>query len=288
MLDDYEGSTMSPPRSLNEGIQQHYARSDLGTAILAALADAGKDVNHLKPEDLAPVDEFHIRGRQATLELARAVDLDTTKQVLDVGSGVGGPSRSIAHEFGCRVTGIDLTDEYCRVATMLAERVALSHLVSYRPGDALNLPFPEETFDVVWTQHAAMNVSDKATMYREAHRVLKPSGVLAIYDILAGPAGQVLFPVPWARFPEMSFLVTPNQLRQLLEDTGFEISSWEDTTPAAREWFASLARNIQQSGLPPLGFHLLLGPDFQIMAQTQRRNLEEGRIELAQIVARKQ
>jgi hypothetical protein len=117
--------------------------------------------------------------------------------------------------------------------------------------------------------------------------VLKPSGVLAIYDILAGPAGQVLFPVPWARIPQTSFLVTPTQLRQLLEETSFEISSWEDTTPAAQEWFAGLARNIQQSGLPPLGFHVLLGPDFQVMAQNQRRNLEEGRIVLAQVVARK-
>ena len=99
-----------PSRSLNEDIQQHYARSDLGTAILAALAAAGKDVNHLQPEDLAPVDEFHIRGRKATLELARAVGLDTTKQVLDVGSGVGGPSRCIAREFGCRVVAsISLT-----------------------------------------------------------------------------------------------------------------------------------------------------------------------------------
>lgn len=100
---------MPPSRSLNEDIQQHYARPDLGTAILTALANAGKDVNNLKPEDLAPVDEFHIRGRQATFELARAVGLDATKHVLDVGSGIGGPSRCIAREFGCRVTGVDPT-----------------------------------------------------------------------------------------------------------------------------------------------------------------------------------
>lgn len=278
---------MAPSSSLNEDIKQHYTRSDLGNAILTVLASAGKDINNLKPEDLAPIDEFHIRGREATLELARAAGLDGSKHVLDVGSGIGGPSRCIAREFGCRVTGVDLTDEYCRVATMLAERVGLSHLVSYRQGDALSLPFSDGVFDVVWTQHVAMNIPDKATLYREMYRVLKPGGTLAIYDILAGPTGLVLFPVPWARSAETSFLVAPQDLRALLEASGFRISSWEDTTAAAQEWFTSLARKIQQSGLPPLGFHVLLGSDFQVMAQNQRRNLEEGRIVLVQVVARK-
>ena len=278
---------MAALSSLNEAIEQHYRRSGLATVILTALSNAGKDVNNLKPEDLASIDEFHIRGREATLELARAAGLDASTQVLDVGSGVGGPSRCIAREFGCRVTGIDLTHEYCRVATMLAERTGLSHLVSYRQGDALNLPFRDRAFDAAWTQHVAMNIPDKATLYREMDRVLKPSGVVGIYDILAGPGGPILFPVPWARLPETSFLVTPAQLRSLLEGTGFKISVWEDTTAAARGWFTAVATKIQQSGLPPLGFHLLLGSDFQVMAQNQRRNLEEGRILLARVVARR-
>ena len=189
---------MAALSSLNEAIEQHYRRSGLATVILTALSNAGKDVNNLKPEDLASIDEFHIRGREATLELARAAGLDASTQVLDVGSGVGGPSRCIAREFGCRVTGIDLTHEYCRVATMLAERTGLSHLVSYRQGDALNLPFRDRAFDAAWTQHVAMNIPDKATLYREMDRVLKPSGVVGIYDILAGPGGPILFPVPWA------------------------------------------------------------------------------------------
>lgn len=272
---------------LNRDIQQHYARPDLGKLILAALEKAGKDIERLTPEDLAPVDEFHIRGRAATLELAHAAGIDSTKQVLDVGCGVGGSSRCLAREFGCRVTGIDLTDEYCRVAAMLSERIGLSALVSYRHGDALNLPFAGDTFDVLWTEHAATNIPNKTGLYREMYRVLKPGGTLAIYDILAGPSGPVLFPVPWARLPETSFVVTPEELRRLLDQAGFRIVDWADTTDAARAWFASLADRIRKEGLPPLGFHVLLGQDFKDMARNQRRNLEEGRIVLAQVVAKK-
>jgi SAM-dependent methyltransferase len=278
---------MPQPRALNENIQQHYTKPDLGAAILAAMASAGKDINNLKPADLAPIDEFHIRGREATLELARVAGLDPSTHVLDVGCGLGGAARCIASEFGCRVTGIDLTDEYVRTAALLAERVGLSNLVTYQQGDALVLPFTEATFDVVWTQHAAMNIPDKAALYREMYRVLMPGGALAIYDILAGSVTPVLFPVPWARVSETSFLITPGELRQLLTTSGFTIVSWEDTTEAGRAWFTSLATKIQKSGFPPLGTHILLGSDFQVMAQNQRRNLQEGRITLAQVVARK-
>ena len=278
---------MPAPNSLAEHVQRHYSAGGLTDRILAALADAGKDVDRLIPEDLAPIDEFHIRGREATMELGRAVGLDEGKHVLDVGSGVGGPSRCIAQTFGCRVTGVDLTDDYCRAATMLAQRVGLADLVTYRQGDALDLPFANDSFDVVWTQHAAMNIKEKVTLYREMGRVLKPGGSLAIYDILAGPSGDVIFPVPWARSAETSFLAEPGEMRELIESAGLTISSWIDTTAAAREWFTGLAKKIQQSGLPKLGFHVLLGSDFQAMAQNQRRNLEENRIVLVQITATK-
>ena len=272
---------------VNEAIQTHYTRADLGEVILAALEKAGKDVNRLMPEDLTPIDQFHIRGRTATLELARAAGLHSAKYVLDVGSGVGGTARCLAKEFGCRVTGIDLTDEYCCATTMLSARIGLAHLVDYRQGDATKLPFDDQAFDIVWTEHAAMNIPDKTRLYKEIHRVLKPGGTLAIYDVLAGPSGPVLFPVPWARTLDTSFLVQPNELRKLLEEAGFTVTDWSDTTEAARAWFVSLAEKIRKEGFPSLGFHVLLGADFKAMAQNQGRNLEEGRIVLAQIVARK-
>lgn len=279
---------MSRSTARNEGVTQHYTRPDLGNVILSALAAAGKDIDNLTPEDLAPVDEFHVRGREATLELAGAVRLDASKHVLDVGSGLGGASRCLARAFGCRVTGVDITGEYCRVATMLAARLGLSRGVRYLQGDALDLAFSDGTFDVVWTQHAAMNIADKATLYREMSRVLKPGGAVAIYDILAGPAGPVLFPVPWARSPETSFLVTPEELRRLLHARGLTITTWKDTTAAARTWFTNLVQKLRATpGTPPLGPHLLMGQDFRVMAHNQRRNVDEGRIVLAQVVATK-
>ena len=275
--------------TINEAIQTHYHQThqDLSEVILAALEKSGKDLSCLTLEDLAPIDEFHIRGRTATLELARAAGLDATKYVLDVGSGVGGTSRCLAKEFGCRVTGIDLTDEYCKVAKILTAKTDLLNLVDFQQADATQLPFDDQTFDVVWTEHAAMNISDKAQLYKEMYRVLKSGGTLAIYDVLAGSSESVIFPVPWARTADTSFLVQPAELHQLLVNTGFTVTDWTDTTKAAREWFVRLAEKIKNQGLPPLGFHILLGNDFQLMAQNQRRNLEEGRIVLAQVIAKK-
>ena len=282
---DEEVSSMKS--DVNNVIQTHYTRINLGEIILAALEKAGKDVHCLTPEDLAPIDEFHIRGRAATLELARAVGLEKSMHVLDVGSGIGGTSRCLAEAFGCHVTGIDLTEEYCQAAEMLSARTNLQHLVDFRQGDATELPFADQTFDVVWTEHVAMNIPDKAQLYKEMYRVLKSGGTLAIYDVLAGPSGEVLFPVPWATTQESSFLVEPAELRQLLVNAGFTIQDWSDSTDAARKWFVTLAEKIKNEGLAPLGFHLLLGPEFQVMAQNQRRNLEEGRIILVQVIAKK-
>ena len=278
-------NTMSRSVLVNEEIKQHYKRPELLKSILTALATAGIDTKTLKPDDLSPVDEFHIRGREATRELAISSGINHEMHVLDVGSGIGGPSRHLAHEFNCRVTGIDLTEEYCRVATQLAEKAGLNELVTYRQADALEIPYQENYFDVIWTQHASMNIPDKEKLYGEMYRVLKPGGRLAIYDILQGSSGPVLFPVPWARTPDTSFLVTPGQLQILLKDSGFRIEIWDDTTREGTKWFSDILRKAKESGTPPLGFHILMGQDFTLMSQNQLRNLTEERIVLAQVVA---
>jgi MPBQ/MSBQ methyltransferase len=271
----------------NSKVQDHYTVTDLGQSILDALAAAGRDPNRLTPEDLAPIDEFHIRGRAATLDLARAAKISRAMAVLDVGSGLGGPARTLASEHGCQVTGIDLTEAYCQTASLLSERLGLGHLLQFQQGDALSLPFVPASFDVVWTEHVAMNIADKARLYSEMYRVLKPGGTVAIYDILRGPEGPVHFPVPWARTPETSFLASPDELRACLTEAGFQITNWVDSTEAGKAWFVALAERIQRLGMPPLSFALLMGEDFSAMALNQQRNLEQGRIVLAQVVATK-
>lgn len=273
--------------SHNAKVQNHYAVTDLGDQILDALVKAGRDPGRLTSEDLAPIDEFHIGGRAATLALAQAAKISRDMSVLDVGSGLGGPARALAAEYGCQVTGIDLTEEYCRVAGMLSDLLGLGHLLKFQQGDALNLPYADACFDAVLTEHVAMNIPDKGRFYGEIFRVLKPGGTLAIYDILCGPVTPVHFPVPWARTAETSFLATPDEQRACIVQAGLDVIEWMDRTDAGRAWFVALAERIQKHGLPAIGFGLLMGADFPSMAQNQRRNLEEGRIVLAQIIAKK-
>jgi len=167
---------------------------------------------------------------------------------------------------------------------VLAGWVGLEGLVSYRQGDALDLPFEDNVFDAAWTIHVAMNIADKARLYAEVRRVLRAGGRFAVYDVLQGAGGEVRYPAPWARDPSISFLVTPDELRALLSEAGFEIASWRDTSESARDWFRKFSARLSGDKPPPLGFHLLLGEEFFAMAANQRRNLEENRIALIEAV----
>src|SRR5262245_65258028 len=159
----------------------HYWRRALGDVILRALKESGKDVEHPTPDDLAPVDEFHSGGRNATVRLAQLAQIDGSNRVLDVGCGIGGPSRYLASNFGCQVTGLDFTAEFIALAAMLAQRTRLADKVSYRQGDALDLPFADASFDLVWSQNSAMNIADPDRLYGELRRVLGPGGRLALH-----------------------------------------------------------------------------------------------------------
>jgi MPBQ/MSBQ methyltransferase len=265
-------------------IAAHYARAGLGDIILAALAAAGKDIDHLAPDDLDQVDELHSRGRAATVDLAHLLALKGDERVLDVGCGIGGPSRYLANNFGCMVTGLDLTTEFCRVATMLAQRTGLSDKLDYRVGDGLAMPFPDASFDVIWSQNVAMNIADRDRLYVEIHRVLTPGGRYAFSDVVAAAGrGAPYFPVPWARDPSISFLLTAQATRQKLEAAGFRVLAFEDQTADA---LARARARIKASGAPlALGLHIVLGQDGPTMLKNMLRNFEDQRTGLVQGVA---
>ncbi len=221
-------------------VRKHYGTASLVERIGDALRQAGLAERRIDWSDLTPLDQFHVRGLGATKELAAALNLNSDAAVLDVGCGLGGPARFLAATYGCRVTGIDLSQPFVNAARMLTERAELSHRVSFVQANALDLPFAAESFDDGWTQHVAMNIADRATFYASIHRVIKPGGRLAIYDVLTGDAGSPIYPLPWARTAEVSFLLTPDAMRSALANAGFEEVSWDDKTDAARAWAAEM------------------------------------------------
>ncbi|MGD8329520.1 MAG: methyltransferase domain-containing protein [Acidobacteriota bacterium] len=266
----------------SQPVIRHYTVHDLGGKILAALKNAGVDLDNLTIEDLAAVDAFHIRGREATRELAGLARLADGDTVLDAGCGIGGTSRYLAAACGCRVSGVDLTGEYVDVARMLTERVGLSDRVDFQQGSVLDLPFEDGCFDVVWTEHAQMNIADKPAFYRELFRVLKPGGKLAFHDIFAGPGGELRYPVPWAPDDTISHLVSIEDLRGALAAAGFSQLVWEDKTAVSAAFFQTML----QRGPAAVGLHLLMD-DAKNRFANMVPNLAEGRICVVQAVMRK-
>jgi SAM-dependent methyltransferase len=268
------------------GVSGHYTVGDLGDRILAALRTQGVDVEALAVDDLAPVDAFHIRGRAATEELADLAQIRGGRHVLDVGCGIGGTIRYLADRFHCVGTGVDLTEEYCSVATMLSQRVGLAESTHFRQASAMDLPFGNGVFDVVWTEHVQMNIVDKAGFYGELTRVMKPGGQLVFHDIFAGRQGGLHLPVPWAAEASISHLADPDEVRAMLAGLGLTATHWEDKTEASAAFFRQVVDRIDNEGWMPLGLHLLMGDTAAVRFRNVLHNLDDQRIRVVQAVLR--
>lgn len=265
-------------------VSAHYTTGELGATILAALRDAGKDPERLHVEELAQIDQLHTGGAPATRALMQRATLQPGMHVLDVGGGLGGPARLIAHETGCSVTVLDLSEEFCSVGAMLTARAGLSDRVTFRHGSALDMPFTDGTFDRAWTQHATMYIAEKERLYREIHRVLKPGGRLVMHRMMAGAVQPIRFPVPWARDPSVSFLQPSAEIRALLTQIGFREVEWVDQREAAIASIRAQAEGTTQTGPSTSAAQLVLGPQLPDMLRNVASNLEDQRLTVVQAV----
>ena len=213
-----------------QAIKDHWEREDLSEAILSALRESGKNLDALTLDDLAPFDQFHAGGKRFTQRLARLANLKPGMSVLDVGGGLGGPARTLALEFGCHVTVVDLTESYVRAGRMLTSLMKLDDLVTFQVGDALNLLFDDNSFDAVWTQNSGMNIADKEKLYAGFHRIIRPNGLLVIQEPMSGPNQPLIFPAMWSRDGSNNFLRKPEQMRGMIEAAGFRLHQWDDVT----------------------------------------------------------
>jgi ubiquinone/menaquinone biosynthesis C-methylase UbiE len=261
-------------------IGTQYATGLSRQSIERALVSAGKDIAHLTPADLGALEDFHTMGRIATGQLAGLAGITGQDSVLDAGTGIGGTARFLAGTYGCAVTAVDLTEEYCDTARWLNELTGLGRQITVRQADVTRLPFADASFDVAVSQHVQMNVADKSRLYAEARRVLVTGGRLAIWDITAGRAATLDYPLPWADQPDRSHLVTAAALRTAIETAGFTVEHWADLSDDA----GALMRAVLSQPPAPLGLHAFV-PDFAVKAANLTAALSDGRLRVVQAVA---
>ena len=260
-------------------IEAHYYKKGLYEEIVSRLTEMGVDLDKVTRENIKGVDEFHVRGAAVSKELAIAANIKNVR-VLDVGCGIGGPCRMLADEFGCMTMGIDLSAEFIRTAKKLSALVGLDDKTAFVHGTATNLPFQDNSYEVVWTQHVQMNVADKATFYGEIDRVLTDGGTFIYYDIFKSGSSPIAYPVPWAGTEEISFLAEASVSEGILAGLGYKKTLSTDETANGIAFFEGMLRKIATSGPPKLGLNVLMGASIKGKIVNLLAGLKEGNIVL--------
>jgi len=262
-----------------EAINVQYGKSDLCKKVNAILDNRDIDIEKLSKDILAPIEELHLHGRAATMELANEVGLNEKMSVLDIGCGIGGPARTLASEFGCHITGIDLSKEYCNAAELINNKLGLNENIKIQQVNALDMPFDNAEFDVVFMQHVLMNIENKQQLFSQINRVLRPKGRFAHYTICAGSVVPIQFPVIWASNPDISFLLPPSELRQLISKNGFREISWKDYSTIILEGMQK-----ERSKPDPISIDLLFSISANFLPKIRNviRNLKEKRMVVIQ------
>jgi ubiquinone/menaquinone biosynthesis C-methylase UbiE len=248
----------------------------------------GKTPESVSVDDLAPVDEFHIGGRQASEEFIGQLELSAENHVLDVGCGIGGTSRFVASQFGCRVTGIDLTPEFVSTGQVLCDWVGLTGQVTLEQGDATAMPFSDECFDAAFMLHVGMNIADKSGLFAEVHRLIKSGTTFGVYDVMLTGDEELTYPVPWSTTPDTSALATQDEYIDALKQAGFGIMTVRNRRDFAAEFFAETRRRMEAAGSsPPLGVHIAMGESAPEKIRNMVDNIAAGRVAPIEIIASK-
>lgn len=255
--------------------KNYWERNNIGQAIIDLLIKEGKNLKSLTIEDLAQLDHFHAGGKGATIRLAKLAGLKKGMKVLDVGGGLGGAARTLAVDFGCKVTTIDLTESYVEAARMLTTMLGLNNQVKHYVGNALDLPFDDSSFDVVWTQNSGMNISNKEALYNGFYRVLQKEGLLVFQEPMAGTVYPSIFPVMWSSDSSDSFLLTQSEMRKLIEKAGFQMQDWDDITEKTSKPNSINKNTIQ---------YLIMGEQLKLILESNHRNSNEDRVVMVQAV----
>jgi ubiquinone/menaquinone biosynthesis C-methylase UbiE len=272
----------------DNAVSESYFHGNLLNAIRASVGKLGKTVDSVTVDDLGPVDEFHIGGRSATKSFLDQLNFSNKDHILDVGCGLGGATRFVANTYGSRVTGIDLSQEYTETGEALSNWVKLDKQITLQQGSALSMPFEDETFDGGYMLHVGMNIEDKAVLFTEIYRVLRPGATFGVYDIMRQNGGQLTFPVPWATDKSTNKLATPDQYKLALSDAGFEVSSENNRSEFALEFFKQMrAKTEANGGAGPLGLHTLMKESTPIKLKNMVDNIAAGYIAPVEIIAHK-
>lgn len=267
-------------QNFKNSVIYQYTRENIYETIVQRLHEQGVEKNKITREHISSVDEFHIKGAEVSLEMAKEAELSKELKVLDVGCGIGGPARMIADVFGCSVTGVDLTNEFIRTASLLSQLVGLSGKTEFIIADATELPFEDNIFDVVWTQHAQMNIEEKEKLYSEIHRVLKREGRFIYYDIFSSEKEDLKFPLPWADDSSISFLIELNDFGRLMKETGFKELLRKERTSDSIDFFETVFENNKKEGSPKIGLNIFMTEQSSFKLSNLLNNLSENKLKV--------
>jgi ubiquinone/menaquinone biosynthesis C-methylase UbiE len=274
--------------SYDKKVSDHYTYGQLLEAIQEAVTSLSKTIDKVTIEDLAPVDELHIGGRLATEHLLSQLDFSENDHILDVGCGLGGAARFMATRCHNRVTGIDLTPELVETGRVLCAWVGLTDQVTLQQGDALAMPFDDNTFAGATMFHVGMNIADKPKLFAEIYRVLTPKARLGVYDVMQINEGTLTYPVPWATEPSTSKLASPAQYKQALSQTGFQIVKETSRRTFALDFFNQVRAQTKANGGPsPLSLHILTQESTSLKIKNMIDGLLRGLIDPVEIIVQK-